>query len=481
MYFLPYNRLRGYSTTQIKALIESLGLPSAGDFVMQDERGVDETGVLIEKEDLSYLLDVFMCNRARGTVEMTEFDRWLSLTTTPIGPELKKITRTFETPQANSWRGGGSILVDPVSTAGAEMLDNMELNASGVGTTISDQVGPHGCFSNAQRGYLNIAVGGRPYNARTSRTVKLPETVFGVAVPFRPMGYPAVTSEHVLNITDGETVIAQYYPSGVGGGQYEDVKLLNILFPINWNSVPQFQQLLARIIDQLTRLTTTSGNVLDLDQLVRIKMATTRQTQRHLERATSQLESRVQSLASEYYAAGKELNDKKAQLTVYKAGIADPSVFKETAGRELEMIKAIPAITKMTVDSSGKKVVFNTEELHCLNPKTKKTHIIGRFRITINMEANGLDDAITWRNLDRRGSDQHHAPHVNSSGRACLGNMTEMLPEVLASGDIGVIALLAIQFIQSVNIDDPWGRKIASFPVIETAATAEGAVATVAA
>ena len=58
-----------------------------------------------------------------------------------------------------------------------------------------------------------------------------------------------------------------------------------------------------------------------------------------------------------------------------------------------------------------------------------------------------------------------HAPHVFHNGRPCLGNMTEVIPELVANYEFAALAMVAIQFIESVNVNDSAGMHINKWPV----------------
>ena len=60
-----------------------------------------------------------------------------------------------------------------------------------------------------------------------------------------------------------------------------------------------------------------------------------------------------------------------------------------------------------------------------------------------------------------------HAPHVFKEGKACLGNAEQVLPDLIAKYQFSIIAMYAIQFIESVNVEDSAGSRITQWPVVE--------------
>lgn len=59
-----------------------------------------------------------------------------------------------------------------------------------------------------------------------------------------------------------------------------------------------------------------------------------------------------------------------------------------------------------------------------------------------------------------------HAPHVNSSGHACLGNIEYPFWEMVGKLKFSVAAQLIIGFLQTVNThDDEWGKSVVFWPL----------------
>jgi len=89
-----------------------------------------------------------------------------------------------------------------------------------------------------------------------------------------------------------------------------------------------------------------------------------------------------------------------------------------------------------------------TDTLYCKHPKTSVVHEIGKFKIIISNDKTEP----TWINLTRQ-VDGYMAPHIDSDGEACLGNMEEVFPELIANYEYSIVIQLAIQFVESVNIN----------------------------
>lgn len=136
----------------------------------------------------------------------------------------------------------------------------------------------------------------------------------------------------------------------------------------------------------------------------------------------------------------------------------------EKYGREFDKLLAVDKVRDVVAESGVIKVF--TDTLYCADPRDGRVHEIGQFRIEIyNNCSNG---GVRWFNLTRRGPNNHHAPHVNPDGVACYGNTAEIWPELIGNYEYAAAAMVAIQFIESVNTEDSWGERISDWPLAET-------------
>ena len=129
--------------------------------------------------------------------------------------------------------------------------------------------------------------------------------------------------------------------------------------------------------------------------------------------------------------------------------------------REFDKLLTVEKIVDVRVDDNTIKVF--TETLYCVDPRTKKRHEIGAFRIELQVSGK-----VRWFNLTRKVDGYKggmQAPHVFNNGEACLGNMEEVIPQLVAHYEFAALAMIAIQFIENVNIDDPAGRYINRWPI----------------
>jgi hypothetical protein len=130
----------------------------------------------------------------------------------------------------------------------------------------------------------------------------------------------------------------------------------------------------------------------------------------------------------------------------------------EKYGEEFDRLLDVPNVRR--VEAKEGKVIIFTNTLYCVDPRSQTRHEIGVFRI----EMNSANSDVRWFNLTRRVGD-HFAPHVKTDGSACLGNTAEIFAELIGSYEFAAAAMVAIQFVESCNVDDVWGKTISQWPV----------------
>ena len=145
-------------------------------------------------------------------------------------------------------------------------------------------------------------------------------------------------------------------------------------------------------------------------------------------------------------------------------------------GQEFDKLLAVPGICNVKVTDGVIKVFSDT--LYCVDPRSGSKHEIGAFRIEIY--TNGANDGVRWFNLSHRINgykEKMHAPHVFPKGNACLGNTAEIFPELIANYEFAAVAMVAIQFIESINVDDDAGKHIHRWPLADIALQSEAGIA----
>lgn len=137
------------------------------------------------------------------------------------------------------------------------------------------------------------------------------------------------------------------------------------------------------------------------------------------------------------------------------------SVKEESRARFEQEFDSLSKMNKVTkVAMSGDVLEVHTEVLYVTDPRTKTEHELGRFRILIDCDKATL----TLLNTTRRVNG-HHAPHVFERGNPCLGTLGQILPELFGKYEYSALAQVAIQYLESVNVNDGAGQGVSSWPI----------------
>jgi hypothetical protein len=146
---------------------------------------------------------------------------------------------------------------------------------------------------------------------------------------------------------------------------------------------------------------------------------------------------------------------------LYQLEAAPESQLAEEFDRLLEVANVLD------VKVSERMLTVSTDVLFCRNPGTGRLHEIGAFDIQIPTEGG----EITWINRTRKvdGYQQHmNGPHIFADGRACLGNVKDLFPQLIAKRDFASAVQVAIAFVEAVNINDAAGKHIGSWPLAQS-------------
>lgn len=130
---------------------------------------------------------------------------------------------------------------------------------------------------------------------------------------------------------------------------------------------------------------------------------------------------------------------------------------------EFDRILNHPKVTDLTIDENI--IRFTTTPLFCQNPKTGIVHKMGRQQISIDTDKTDMSHIVQWKCLDGKlGRNDYPAPHVIYDGYACLGNAGTTIRDLAKKQEWEQLVWVAIQFVESVNIEDSAGKTIVEWP-----------------
>lgn len=136
---------------------------------------------------------------------------------------------------------------------------------------------------------------------------------------------------------------------------------------------------------------------------------------------------------------------------------------EDAFGPEFDQLCSMEKVLNVRLTDEG--LVVTTDTLFCVDPRSKKLHEIGAFKITIGF----WSESPRWENLTRTiktstSRSPMHAPHI-SEHKACLGNTGDRFAKLISGGYFAAAVEMAITFIETVNTDDLWGAQINKWPV----------------
>lgn len=207
-----------------------------------------------------------------------------------------------------------------------------------------------------------------------------------------------------------------------------------------------------------------------IDRQARSKAVFTKMITASRDRRIADARERIKRIASRIQTHRQELVGLIRDLDTENATIAglmssEPDV--SAAAREFDTLLEHPKVKRIEAVGSTTFHVF-TSVLNCRHPRTGDLHEIGAFRIEVNFER----ATIRWFNLTRRvdGHERNmQAPHIFESGNPCLGNMEKVMADLLAAYELHAIIMMAISFVEEVNVADAAGMHIDKWPVVEKA------------
>ena len=130
--------------------------------------------------------------------------------------------------------------------------------------------------------------------------------------------------------------------------------------------------------------------------------------------------------------------------------------------KEFEALWSMPGIENIAITDGI--VSIYTEHIYITPEGYPDTFDIGKFRMEIRTD--GAEHGLKFFNLTRQGKGSGISaynvvhPHVHETGVPCLGNIKEVIPQLIAAYEFSVIAQLGLEFLKTVNVEDRAGQYI---------------------
>lgn len=296
--------------------------------------------------------------------------------------------------------------------------------------------------------------------------------------PSKLFGYDVVCRQNasivsVYNSIDGAIVIP-LVENGYQWGSLVDMKYLYIHYDI-FHGRDDLSNALGIYIEMLKQVLTAIN--MDEEEVENIKrqnmirnyanvlLRTDRNILNENIKKTKLISNTIKSLDNDLLAHYNNLYETMSKVEYYQNKLRDIdlSVYEKEFDRLLSLEKI------NSIDLVQDYMIFSTDLLYCMDPRDGEIFEIGQFEIYLKVFGpNDSDEnVVRWKNQThsikgyREGM---QAPHVFPNGGACLGNMASIFPKLLGKGQIFEAIILAIQFIENVNVSDSAGRHIRKWP-----------------
>jgi hypothetical protein len=123
----------------------------------------------------------------------------------------------------------------------------------------------------------------------------------------------------------------------------------------------------------------------------------------------------------------------------------------DTILREWDQLEAHPRVARCSFDQ-GSLCITTTDDLRLHRPDTNESRWLGAFEIKVDIAT----FAVYMTNLNTRRGGRDH-PHVVDN-RPCFGGHQETFTELLGRGELYTVFELLLQYIETLNLADEYGR-----------------------
>jgi hypothetical protein len=108
-------------------------------------------------------------------------------------------------------------------------------------------------------------------------------------------------------------------------------------------------------------------------------------------------------------------------------------------------------------------LTIHTGMIYCVDPRDRIEREIGEMKIDVDLEDSDVTIFNTTRKVNTPAQTAANAPHVNSSGTPCFGNISETVTELIAKYEIVMLIEVLFSFLESVNIHDTNGGALVHY------------------
>lgn len=159
-----------------------------------------------------------------------------------------------------------------------------------------------------------------------------------------------------------------------------------------------------------------------------------------------------------YVARVEEWNEKSKNCLKKIKELSEQEINTKSLEKEIENIANHKLVARVTYNNLTNQLKIRTETIYMSHPYEDDRRLLGKMEIKIKLD----NYNVNFFNLGNRrksywGDNCNH-PHVGQDGYACLGNLDGMLIECKETNNLYAAFLLAVNFLQTFEPDDPAGE-----------------------
>lgn len=174
----------------------------------------------------------------------------------------------------------------------------------------------------------------------------------------------------------------------------------------------------------------------------------------------------VKSLETSIKRLDANLQQKLIQLNKIRNTKSNKDEFEKKVESDFVLIKKHKKISGIEVDQKNNIVKVYTKDIFC--EYDGDTYKLGKYCIEFHIFGKYTRIFILNTNRSYANGYECEAPHVESGGYACFGNITRLLPSLLANGDYYAAIVMIIRYLESFNeSDDRALDYIQAFPIVK--------------
>jgi hypothetical protein len=246
----------------------------------------------------------------------------------------------------------------------------------------------------------------------------------------------------------------------------EDKNTINILFDVTKSPLKVFEKIMEevnKVFFEKTRdkswLFTRNKSAL-IEQVKEKAVLLLVEERRKAENKVREYQEEMHSAKSRLANYIRKYNSAMSKLN---GSAAEEVKSLEKYMSELDAICKLEKVKDVIVENGN--VTILTHVLHIHDDSRGKVYYGGEYSITLEPERTN----VYFRGGTPRKSywgDSCPHPHVNEHGGACLGSMQQTIAELCADYELYALALMSIDFLESVNTEDAAGKNVVSWDVV---------------